>query len=184
MDTPETSASDQPPVEVTRRDFTETVSTAAMAFGLVVSYGTFVAWAGRFLFPNGSPLALFFVSEAEGIAPGGSFFFQSPGGLDVVITRSAKSADKKELTSEDFLALSSVCPHLGCRVHWEPHNDRFFCPCHNGVFNPQGKAIAGPPADANQELPKYPLLVDAGLLYIQMPAETVGQSNVTFSTDG
>jgi len=61
-----------------------------------------------------------------------------------------------------------VCPHLGCQVHWEPQNDRFFCPCHNGVFSPDGVATAGPPAEAGQSLLEYPLKVEGNLLFIEV----------------
>ena len=40
--------------------------------------------------------------------------------------------------------LSSVCPHLGCAVGWQPQNDRFFCPCHNSVYTPTGALVSGP----------------------------------------
>ncbi len=43
-------------------------------------------------------------------------------------------------------AFSSTCPHLGCHVYWEAEKQRFFCPCHNGVFNADGVAVSGPPA--------------------------------------
>ena len=70
--------------------------------------------------------------------------------------------------AEAFAALSSVCPHLGCQVHWQPQNDRFFCPCHNGVFAPDGTGIGGPPGDAGQSLPRYPLKLENGLLFIEV----------------
>jgi len=66
-------------------------------------------------------------------------------------------------------ALSSTCPHLGCQVRWEAQNDRFFCPCHNGVFDQSGVATAGPPGEAGQSLPKYELKVEDGLLHIAVP---------------
>jgi hypothetical protein len=56
-------------------------------------------------------------------------------------------------------------------VHWEPQNDRYFCPCHNGVFQPDGVAIGGPPAEAGQSLSAYPLEVRDRLLYIRVPTE-------------
>ncbi len=99
-----------------------------------------------------------------------------------MITRQLESArsgtreddqSKPVLLPEDFFALSSVCPHLGCRVHWEKHYDRFFCPCHNGAFGPSGKAISGPPADDKQNLPHYPLKIVSGSLYIEMSYRTV-----------
>jgi cytochrome b6-f complex iron-sulfur subunit len=69
----------------------------------------------------------------------------------------------------DFTALSSICPHLGCRVHWEPENKRFFCPYHNGVFDPSGRATEGPPKVDGQDLARYELDIRNDLLFIQIP---------------
>ncbi len=114
-----------------------------------------------------------FVAVADELAPGDARTFQSPSGLPVVVTRLAARSTDSPPRTEDFLALSSVCPHFGCRVHWEAHNQRFFCPCHNGAFDAQGKAIAGPPLADNQNLPTYSLLVEKGLLYIAMPIQSL-----------
>jgi len=178
---PRTSDSDErsthdraEPIE--RRDFLGSVSTLAMAGGLAAGYGTFFVMAGRFLYPDADPGAWYFVARAQDIAPEGSIAYESPRGVRVVVRRRAEVEADRELTAEDFAALSSVCPHLGCRVHWEPHNNRFFCPCHNGVFDPTGRATAGPPKAANQSLPRYPLRVEHGLLFIQMPTQVVGSA--------
>ena len=143
-----------------------------MATGLAAGYGTFFAMAGRYFFPTGSNKAWMFVADAEGIAPGASMSFESPTGVRVSITRRA-DFEEETLSEQSFLALSSICPHLGCRVHWEAHNDRFFCPCHNGVFDSQGKATEGPPAADGQDLPVYPLKVVDGALYIEMTYRSV-----------
>jgi menaquinol-cytochrome c reductase iron-sulfur subunit len=45
----------------------------------------------------------------------------------------------------DYIVMSNVCTHLGCRVRWIEEKDQFFCPCHNGVFNKQGEVVSGPP---------------------------------------
>jgi len=152
-----------------------------MAGGLVGGYGTFFAMAGRFFFPSGANRQWLFVSDAEGIAPGESFSFQSPAGVDVMITRRAGDSGSAEESLgeppsvDSFLALSSVCPHLGCRVHWEANNNRFFCPCHNGVFDADGVATAGPPAAEGQNLPHYTLQIVEGALYIEMPTSSIGR---------
>jgi Rieske Fe-S protein len=86
----------------------------------------------------------------------------------VIITRQGEGGEVS-----DFIALSSTCPHLGCRVHWESPNQRFFCPCHNGTFDPQGRATGGPPKAAGQDLPRYPLKIERGLLYIEVPTRTL-----------
>ena len=42
-------------------------------------------------------------------------------------------------TSEgNVLAMSAICPHLGCAVDFRPSDNDFFCPCHTSVFNLDG----------------------------------------------
>ncbi|MCA9236970.1 MAG: ubiquinol-cytochrome c reductase iron-sulfur subunit [Planctomycetales bacterium] len=152
------------------------LASALMAGGLAGGYGTFFAMAGRYFYRPGTNDAWLFVTSADSVPPGQSIPFESPSGLRVTVTREADADVTKPSTAEQFLALSSVCPHLGCQVHWEPHNNRYFCPCHNGVFDPSGKAIEGPPAADGQNLFQYPLKIETGSLYIAMPFRAVGQS--------
>ncbi len=159
-----------------RRDFLSTFSTVAMAGGLVAGYGTFAIMAGRYIFPTKVETPWLFVAEANSIQPGDSLAFESPTGVRVAIARRPGAGSQHSAETDDFIALSSICPHLGCRVHWESHNQRFFCPCHNGVFDPEGKPVSGPPKAAEQELSRYPLKVEGGLLYIAISVESVGAS--------
>ncbi len=153
-----------------RRDFLGTVSFGAMVSGLVAGYGAFVAFIGRYLFPADVGSENWqFVTTLESLRQGESLPYTTATGAKVVIARQSKGD-----SVDSFIALSSVCPHLGCAVHWESQNNRFFCPCHNGAFDASGKATEGPPAAANQELSAYPLKVQKGLLYIDVPSETVG----------
>ncbi len=168
------SSSEHTTPQPDRRKFLGNASRVAMAGGLVAGYGTFFGFAGRYLYPaHPADKAWMFVSEIAGKAEGWSKNFRLPSGASVVITRQAVSESGG--TEKDFLALSSVCPHLGCQVHWEQVNNRFFCPCHNGVFDPSGKGIGGPPGEAGQSLPNYPLKVEHGLLYIEVEAETLAE---------
>jgi Rieske Fe-S protein len=41
--------------------------------------------------------------------------------------------------------LSATCTHLGCQVRWESESKRFLCPCHGGVYGPDGRVLDGPP---------------------------------------
>ena len=149
-----------------RRTFIDKASKAAMATGLVAGYGGLGAIAVRYLYPAGpDEISWQYVTEVDGIEPGGSLRYQGPSGETINIARQGR-----EGTADDFIALSSTCPHLGCQVRWEGSNDRFFCPCHNGVFDPTGVAIDGPPAEAGQSLSQYPLRVESGLLHIAVPA--------------
>jgi Rieske Fe-S protein len=142
-----------------------TLSGAAMAAGLVAGYGAFAAIAARFLFPaRAAAKGWLYVARVADFAPGQSLRYRTPGGATVNVTRRGRGTD-----AEDFIALSSTCPHLGCQVHWQPEQHRYFCPCHNGVFDPDGKGIGGPPGDAGQSLATFRLRVDGGLLYIEVP---------------
>jgi cytochrome b6-f complex iron-sulfur subunit len=51
------------------------------------------------------------------------------------------------------IALSAVCPHLGCIVQWEKDKQDFLCPCHAGYFNADGEVVSGPPPRALERLP-------------------------------
>lgn len=47
-------------------------------------------------------------------------------------------------TGEGFTALSAVCTHLGCIVKWKAQRRQFFCPCHGGRFDLEGRVLGGP----------------------------------------
>ena len=162
-----------------RRQFISATSVA-MAAGLAGGYGTFAVMLGRFIYPaSASSRAWLFVCQVDQLQPGQALDFAAPSGQRIVVARQGEGVSEK-----DFLALSSTCPHLGCRVHWEGHNDRFFCPCHNGIFDRSGVATAGPPAAAGQSLKRFPLRVENGLLFIEAPLVTVAATTSSSPTDG
>jgi Rieske Fe-S protein len=141
-----------------------------MTGGLLAGYGTLAFMAGQFLYPSKlRQLTWVYVTDLDRLKPGEVLRYETPAGQAVTITRRDDNG-----SADDFLALSSTCPHLGCKVHWEPQNHRFFCPCHNGVFDSSGKATAGPPAEAGQSLPQYSLRVENGMLFLEVPAEPLG----------
>jgi len=147
-----------------RRTFLATLPAAAMAGGLLASYGTFAAFCGRFLYPPVRGAEIWHLVRPVGSFPDrAAVDYRTPDGQRVTIRRDGSSG-----TVADFVALSSTCPHLGCQVHWEPQNTRFFCPCHNGVFDQSGAAVSGPPADAGQDLPRFGLRVESDLLFISL----------------
>jgi Rieske Fe-S protein len=147
-----------------------TASSALMAGGLAAAYGTLGVMLGEFVYPAdvSDERGWLFVCTTNRLAPGEALDFVTPAGAKMVITRQGEDEQ-----AGDFLALSSVCPHLGCRVHWEPQNNRFFCPCHNGAFDKSGKATAGPPQAANQSLLQFPIKVENGMLFVEAPLTSI-----------
>ena len=63
----------------------------------------------------------------------------------------------------DFIAMSNICTHLGCRVRWISEQEEFFCPCHNGIFDKEGKVTGGPPPRA---LDRYEVKVEGDQLFV------------------
>jgi Rieske Fe-S protein len=64
----------------------------------------------------------------------------------------------------DYVAMSNVCTHLGCRVRWIGDQERFFCPCHNAAFDKTGEVVDGPPPRA---LDRYEVKVEDGQLFVR-----------------
>ena len=126
---------------------------------MLLAYGTAAAFALRYLAPGRKTRTWkAYAGGVRDIPPGGSKTYTAPDGRKIVITN----------TGSGFVALSDVCPHLGCRVHWEAARSEFVCPCHNGVFDVQGVAVSGPPAKAGQRLGRYEIEPVDDALYITL----------------
>lgn len=105
-----------------------------------------------------------------------SFHAGDPTRVTKTITKqSAWVVEEQEVTifvstrdGKEFRGLSDKCTHLGCRVRWVPaeesndHKAAFFCPCHNGVFDPDGQVVSGP---LPRPLDRFDMKVEAGDLY-------------------
>jgi Rieske Fe-S protein len=134
-----------------------------MGVGLLASYGTLAAQGLLFLLPERirPRTRRIFVGPIDRFPAGSVQTIRDPAGDEILVKRSAAG---------EFLAFSSTCPHLGCKVHWEAARQEFFCPCHRGVFDAEGRAVSGPPADAHQSLFPAPLIVDeeSGVVYLEV----------------
>ena len=64
----------------------------------------------------------------------------------------------------DFLAMSNICTHLGCRIRWIDDREEFFCPCHNGVFDKDGRIVSGP---VPRPLDRFETKVENGQLFVR-----------------
>ena len=63
----------------------------------------------------------------------------------------------------DFVAMSNICSHLGCRVRWIKEEEGFFCPCHNAIFDKEGLVVTGPPP---APLDRFEVKVEDNQLYV------------------
>jgi Rieske Fe-S protein len=63
----------------------------------------------------------------------------------------------------EFIAMSNICTHLGCRVRWIDDREEFFCPCHNAVFAKDGTVVSGPPP---RPLERFEVKVEEDQLYV------------------
>jgi len=142
---------------VSRRDV---LATALMAVGVVAGYATGAVYFLRYLVPLGSKVRYreMFAGAVDDLDVGQSRLVTSPTGETFVMAR----------TADGFRVLSDTCPHLGCKVHWEPKPKRFFCPCHQGVFDETGKSISGPPAEAHQNLTSLKTIVRGHSVFVMI----------------
>lgn len=47
-------------------------------------------------------------------------------------------------SAEDLVVFSRSCTDLSCPLEYEPGSGCFLCPCHGGIFAPDGRRLAGP----------------------------------------
>jgi Rieske Fe-S protein len=132
-DFPYTAAGEE---EVTRREFARylVLGAGAMAAGNVA----LAVWTQLRSINTGEPRPI--VASAD-IAIGETYLFRYPTEDDpAVLIR---------LGEADVLAFSQKCTHLGCVVYYQPDEDRWHCPCHEGNFELRtGRVLSGPPTRA------------------------------------
>jgi len=87
-----------------------------------------------------------------------------------VVRQTGWIANEEELSfyvltenGRDYIAMSNICTHLGCRVRWISEEEQFFCPCHNAIFDKEGEVVAGPPP---RPLDRYEVKVEDDQLYV------------------
>jgi Rieske Fe-S protein len=54
-------------------------------------------------------------------------------------------ASGEQLRPDDVKAFDAVCTHLQCTVEYREDHDDIFCPCHDGIYDLNGKNVSGPP---------------------------------------
>ncbi|MGH9133162.1 MAG: ubiquinol-cytochrome c reductase iron-sulfur subunit [Ilumatobacteraceae bacterium] len=119
--------------EVTRREFTRYLVLGAGT--MAAANVGIAAWTQLRSINTGEPRA---VVALDDVAVGDSFLFRYPGDDDPAVLL--------RLDDRAVVAFSQKCTHLGCVVYFEPDEDRWHCPCHEGNFESvTGHVISGPP---------------------------------------
>lgn len=67
-----------------------------------------------------------------------------PPGEGRVLSLHGKKCAVYRTPQGGFAALSAVCPHLGCIVHWNQAEISWDCPCHGSRFDLSGRVLNGP----------------------------------------
>jgi cytochrome b6-f complex iron-sulfur subunit len=144
-----------------RRGF---LSRLAMGLGLGAVFVAAGGIASRYLYPLKAirRRRQIYLAPRADIPPGRGRPYRLPDGGTALVTD----------TGAEIVALSDVCPHLGCKVHYDAGRGEFLCPCHGGVFRKDGTAIAGPPADEGKNLRRYAVNRVGDNLFIEIE-ETV-----------
>jgi menaquinol-cytochrome c reductase iron-sulfur subunit len=140
------------PAEMNRRKWLR-----AVIGGIVGTISSIVA-----VVVGGTILAPAFAKQTESWVPAGPLRDLEDGvpmPVTLRITRQdgyAEAVDQQVVflvkSDAGVRAMSSTCTHLGCRVSYDATTKLLRCPCHGGVFTPQGTVVSGPPPRPLTEL--------------------------------
>ena len=158
------------PNGATRRGF---ASWILMFTGLLAGYGAGAMHFFQYLVPlnRANRKREMFIGTLDTFEVGTTRTVRDSRGQEIIIARVSDSPDQR---ASNFRALSTKCPHLGCKVHWESGKDRFRCPCHEGIFDKSGKAVSGPPAAEGKNLIEFEIRVkrETGGVYVMVAQES------------
>ncbi len=139
--------------ESTRRDFLSYL----MGAGITTCLGVGGYFAFNFVVPQKNSIKYVdvLITNSKQLPEGSHFKFRDFKGKAVLLVN----------RKGEIRAFSSVCPHLGCDVKWESDRDRFLCPCHIGIFDPNGSVVSGPPS---KKLTEFAVKVENGNIYVSL----------------
>lgn len=156
------------PQSISRRDF---VKIATAAIGGLIGAGVTLPVIGFLLSPalrnqeEDAWVRLGPLAEIPIGAPAPFRYNRSTvNGWEKTVTSHGVFIIRKD--SDQIMALSNVCTHLGCLVSWHSDLQEYVSPCHNGHFDMVGNVTFGPPP---RPLDEYQTKVEDGILYILFP---------------
>ena len=65
-------------------------------------------------------------------------------GQSAIVEAEGESFAAYRAPGGELFAVSPVCTHLGCKVHWNSVETSWDCPCHGSRFAPDGSVLEGP----------------------------------------
>jgi menaquinol-cytochrome c reductase iron-sulfur subunit len=87
-----------------------------------------------------------------------------------------------DVVNMNFVILSPICPHLGCRPIWSDDANRFQCPCHGSQFDLQGEHLAGPAPRGMDPLPLREQSGNAEIMWIRYQSGTPDRVIISYQS--
>ncbi len=81
--------------------------------------------------------------EGDVFSPQRRFTLQAAKGLAVHGAYTVRGLAKHLLPSGNSKIITN-CPHMGCRLEWNPEEESYDCPCHGSRFDREGRLTDGP----------------------------------------
>lgn len=121
--------------------------------------GTLAAWAAwpRWALAAEKPWVAVPLAKAPKLKAVGGSMVTRIRGLELLLVRDGESSAH---------AFEAKCPHEQCDVGFAAAQNRLECPCHEAVFDLDGKVLQGP---VPRPLRTYPVLVDGERILIRIP---------------
>ncbi len=125
---------------------------------------------------GGAALSPAFAQRKENWTPAGRLNDLEAGVPTPVVVRVARQDGYYETVDQRVVylvkqdsgavrALGSTCTHLGCQTSYDAQARLIKCPCHGGVYKPDGTVVAGPPP---HPLPQLATRVDGSQVLVQL----------------
>lgn len=117
---------------VSRREMVKFLTLGSL---LLAAANWVTALASKVLHPGSH--AERYIAPVSALDASGSILFCYPTEQDPCIA--VRTPEGK------IVAYSQVCTHLSCAVVYDKAENGLFCPCHHGLFDLEGRPVAGPP---------------------------------------
>lgn len=95
-------------------------------------------------------------SDEASAPPGGSTrvpLSELPPGTRLRVLHHGFPVEVKRADDGAVTARSLLCTHTGCEVVWQPDRQLYHCPCHEGLFDADGRVVAGKPPLPLRDVP-------------------------------